>query len=193
MRRGSPSPIGGGAGLQQPGGLSRLRRNGDCAHGGRIYSGPGRVASHRRGGGSPVADPDVVADEGHRPGDGSAHRRPLPGTDGGGAGHRVPRARGQKEHHLSEQDQRRGGGYGFYLLQRHLHRGKRPVQGEGREGHEACREVFKAGRLPRLRRYPAVRDGKSAEAAGTLSGRGLPDAAGPAGGMGGRGARLPAG
>ena len=54
-------------------------------------------------------------------------------------------------------------------------------------------EKFLAGRLPRLRRYPAVRDGKSAEAAGTLSGRGLPDAAGPAGGMGGRGARLPAG
>ena len=54
--------------------------------------------------------------EGHRPGNGRAHRRALQGTDGKGTGYRISRPRCKKEHHLPEQNQRRGGRYGFHIL-----------------------------------------------------------------------------
>ena len=51
-----------------------------------------------------------------------------------------------------------------------LYGGKRPGQGEGREGHEAGGKVPQAGTLPRLRRHPPVGGGPGAQAAGHLPG-----------------------
>lgn len=64
------APGGGGAGFQQPGGLPHLRRRRNRAYRGRIHFSARRVPVHRPGSGGPLADPDVVADEGHCPGDG---------------------------------------------------------------------------------------------------------------------------
>ena len=61
----------------------------------------------------------------------------------------------------------------FTYLQRRLHRGKRPRQGQGREGHEARGEVFEGGGLPGLRRHAPVRCGPRAAAARHPARRGL--------------------
>lgn len=80
----------GGTGLQQPEGLSRLRRHGGCTRSGRVHSGAGRVAVHRLWGGDPVADLDVVSDEGHCPEDGYVNRCTTLPTDAGGTGYHIP-------------------------------------------------------------------------------------------------------
>ena len=152
-------PQRGRAGLQQPGGLPHLRRHRRGPGGGPVHPGAGRLPDHRPGGGSPLEQPHVVTDDRRLPGDGGAHRRPLPGSDGRGEGYRLRRPRGEKAHPLPREELQRCGGAGLYVFQRRPHGGKRPVQGEGREGHEARGEIPEGGRVPGLRRLPPVRGG----------------------------------
>ena len=93
-----------------------------------------------------VAVAHVVAHEGHRArpsrrADGRAVARPhRPG-----AGHRPPRAAGKAPHGLSDQEGRTLRRDGLHLLQRHPHRRERAQEREGREEHEARREVPEGG------------------------------------------------
>ena len=64
----------------------------------------------------------------------------------------------------------RGRGAGLYLFQCGLHRGERPGQGQGREGHEAGGKVPEGGYLPGLPRHAPVRGRPRAAAAGHLAG-----------------------
>ena len=73
-----------------------------------------------------------------------------------GEGHRLPRPGGEEAHLLQGEEFQRRGGAGLHLLQRGVHRGERPRQGEGREGHEAGGEIPEGGPVPRLRRHPAL-------------------------------------
>ena len=98
----------------------------------------------------------MVADDRRVPGHGRADGRALPGADAGGEGHRLQRAGGEKAHPLPGQKAGPGHRAGLHLFQRGLHRGKRPVQGKGREGHEAGGEIPEGGYVPRLRRHPPV-------------------------------------
>ena len=121
----------GGAGLQFSGRVRKMRRHRRRPHGGSRHAGAGRLADHRRRRGRSVEQPDVVADDGHLPGDGRADRRALPRSDGTGKGRRVPRPGREKAHLLPQQKLQSGGRAGFHLLQRRLHRGKRPFQSQG--------------------------------------------------------------
>lgn len=67
------------------GACQRCDGTGHRAHRRREHAGAGRISFHRRGRCCPLADLDVVADEGHRPGDGGAHGRAVPGADPPGA------------------------------------------------------------------------------------------------------------
>ncbi len=173
-----------GTGLQQPGRLPHLRRHGRGAHGGPLDAGAGRKPDHRRGRRGALELADVVADDRRVPGHGRAHGRALSRSDRRGKRHRLQRPGGKKTHFLSGQEFQPGRGAGFYLLQRRLHRGKRPCQGQGRKGHEARRKILEAGCLPGLRRHPPVRGGARAETPRHLPGRSLQDDAGSAGGVG---------
>ena len=126
-------------------------------------------------------------------GHGGAHPRTLPGADGGGEGHRLPRPGGEEAHLLQGEEFQRRGGAGLHLLQRGVHRGERPFQSEGREGHEAGGEIPEGGPVPRLRRHPLKPGGPGPQATRHWPGRGLPDDPLPAGPVGAGGARLPAG
>ena len=137
--------------------MPHLRGHRHCAAGEPGFPGARRVPDHRGGRRGPVELPDVVVDGGRVPGDGRAHQRALPGADGAGKGHCLPRAGGEKAHPVPQQGLRPGGRAGLHLFQRHLHGGERPRQGEGRKGHEAGGEVPDGGHLPRLPRHPSQR------------------------------------
>ena len=63
----------------------------------------------------------------------------------------------------------------FTYFKRHLYRRERPLQGQGRKGHEAGGKIFKAGALSGLRRDAPVRAGQSAQSPRAFTGSGLPD------------------
>ena len=106
--------------------------------------------------------------------------------------HRLRRSGGKKAYLLPPKKLQRRGRAGLHLFLRRPHGGERPVQGQGREGHEAGGEIFEGGSLPRLRRHPPVGGRPGSPAPGHWPGRGLPDDPDGAGELGGGGARLPA-
>ncbi len=100
MRRKVLRPVRGRTVLQFAGRVSLLRRHGHGAHGGYRIAGAGRQPDHRRRGGRPVENADVVADDRRVPRHGRADRRALSGADGGGKGDRLSRPGGEKAHFL---------------------------------------------------------------------------------------------